>query len=990
MSKCRSAWCAIFISASAFACSDASDGVSESTADSVEAQKRHHHDHGHRQPKFAACEVARDAAHALPIAACESGRLVGAAVSYSALVNDATYADLLASEFTYVTAENEMKWGSLQPDADTWNFTQGDAIVASAKAAGQAIKGHALIWHSQLPGFINDSLSAEDLREHMNRHIHRTMRHYRNDLRAWDVVNEAMADDGTLRDSVFSRKLGDSFIAQSFRKANATDRDAKLYYNDYGIEVVNAKSDGVYQMVKKLKRHHVPIDGVGFQMHVDARFAPTVEQLTTNFARFADLGVSINVSEMDVRVAGLSGSSQAEKLAIQQQIYHRVVTACLSTPMCRTLTTWGLTDRYSWVDSTFGADDPLPFNDNYGRKPAYYGMVDGFVGLAPDAEGVAPNLIANGSFESGTDGFSGFGISGVSLSASAHSGKKAGLATGRTATFQGPAHDVTSLIQPGWEYDVSAFASIAGALTDSVHASLKVSCSGQADRFIRVASATASAGSYVEVAGRVVVPFCTLTSAVLYLEGPAAGVDILVDDMKLRPRGEPLGNNVIANPDFEAGTAGWVAWGGASITATALQAHGGVQSGLVSARTATWQGPVYNLLPVVTTGASYRLGASVRVDSASEPAHLVVKSVCNGAESFSRVATGTATNTGWVDIAGSYQVQPCALTELSLYVEGPAAGVNVYIDDVFAKQRLSVPVATPPEGFNLLSNGGLELGANGWGGFGGTFVRTADKFRTGAFSGRSTARTAAWQGPSFFVPNGQGTYRISAYAMQESGSNVPVILSAKLTCNGADSFPTLASATTVSGTWLEVAGNLTIPAGCTAAQVYLQQNGGTTFPDLYLDDASVKGMEVVNLVGNTGLELNTSGWGAFGATFGRTTDFARTGLYSAVSSGRTASWQGPSYFLPTGQGRYTVGMFAYQNSGAPVSLMLSTKLECAGVQSFPTLVTVTVPSDTWTELAGTLNVPASCITAQVYVQQNGGTTFPNLYVDDLRAIPMLQ
>lgn len=996
MSNRRSAWCTLALSAAAVACGDAGEAFfSQEIESSREAigEHRHGHPRDHRHPKHSAtrpCEVDRDPSYALPIAACEAGRLVGTAVSYDALIADRAYADLLASEFTYVTPENAMKWGPLQPDADTWNFAEADAIVAAAAEANQLVKGHALVWHSQLPAFIDDSLSASELREHMNRHIHRTMRHFRHDVQAWDVVNEAFADDGTLRDTVFSRKLGESFIADAFRKARATARHAQLIYNDYGIETINAKSDAVYAMVKKLKRRHVPIDGVGFQMHVDARFAPTVEQLTANFSRFADLGMDINVSEMDVRVAGLSGSSQAEKLAIQQQIYHRVVAACLTVKKCRAITTWGFTDRYSWIDSTFGADDPLLYDDNYGRKFAYYGMVDGFVGLAPDPEGMAPNLIGNGSFESGTDGFSGFGIGGVSITDIAHTGKKAGRATGRTATFQGPAHDVTSLVSAGFEYDASAFVGIQNAVTDSVALSLKVSCAGEADRFLRVADGTARAGSYVELAGRVAVPFCPVNSAVLYVEGPESGVDILVDDMKLRPRGEPLGDNVITNPDFETGTSGWVAWGGASITATVLQARGGAQSGLVSSRTATWQGPVYDLLPVVTKGASYRLGASIRVDSASEPAHLVVKSVCNGAESFTRVASGTATNTGWADVAGNYQVPPCALTELSFYVEGPAAGVNMYVDDVFAKQRLSVPIATPPEGFNLLSNGGLELGTDGWQAFGGSFVRTANTFRSGAWSGQSTGRTAAWQGPSLLVPTGQGTYEISAFALQESGSDLPLVLSAKLTCNGADSFPTIASVTAATGTWIELAGNLTIPADCTAAQVYLQQNGGTSFPDLYLDDVSVEAVAVVNLVGNGGVEIDTSGWGAFGATFGRTTDFFRTGMYSAMSSERTASWQGPSYFLPTGRGRYMVALYAFQNSGAAMSLMLSTKLTCNGVDSFPTLATANVPTATWTEMGGTLEVPASCTTAQVYVQQSGGATFPNLYVDDLRAVPLLE
>jgi endo-1,4-beta-xylanase len=976
--------CAVLASILPVGCGTASEGSAEATAsDSAALSAACGHPSKDRDDP---CRVNRGPNAALAAAACAAGRLVGTAVRSDALANDSTYAALLASQFTYVTPENEMKWGSLQPlDANSWDFTKADSIVAAADAAKQAVKGHTLIWHNQLPTFVNDSLSKRELARLIERHIERTVKRYRREVDAWDVVNEAIADDGTLRDSVFSRKLGDSFIADAFETAHDVDSDARLYYNDYGIETVNAKSDAVYAMVRKLRKHGAPIDGVGFQMHVDARFAPSVADLVANFRRFADLGLNVVISEMDVRVAGLAGTTRADKLAAEQQIYHRIVAACMAVSRCKELTTWGFTDRYSWIDATFGADDPLPFDDNYARKPAYYGMVDAFVGLAPDAPGAAINLVANGSFESGTDGFSGFGSPAPVLATKAHSGKASGRASGRTATWQGPAYDLSGLVQPGWEYDTSVFARVAGAASDAVRSTLKVSCAGQSDQFIPVAAATATSGSWVELAGRVSVPFCTLGSAVLYVEGPASGVDVLIDDMKVRPRGEPLGNNVIANSGFETDASGWFATGGTLAVSTA-QAHGGARSGLVSSRTATWNGPSYNLLPGVTSGATYRLDAFVRVlGSSAEPASLTVKSVCNGTTTFTPVVSGTATDASWVELTGSYLVPNCALTELSVYAEGPAPGVGLYIDDVAVQQRLSVPIVQPPPSFNLLANGGMELSSSGWQAFGATLVRSSAKVHSGAFAAQSTGRSATWMGPSVFLPTGEGSYSVQAFALQDSTSSLDLVLSGSLTCNGVQTFPTIATRSAAGGEWVDMSGTLDVPAGCTSVQLYVQQNGGAAFPDLYLDDVAVKPVSVANLAGNAGLELGTNGWQAFGATFARSTDFAHTGTYSGLSSGRSATWNGPSYFLPTGAGRYSVGIFALQSSTAALDLLLSASLDCGGVQSFPTLAAVTAAPSTWTELSGVLDVPANCNTVQVYVQQNGGATFPNLYVDDIRA-----
>lgn len=962
---------------------EADETVAEDVATSAEAMKCRH-----GRPN--SCARQKDAGHPLRGAACESDRLVGTAVQSGALANDAAYKQLLAAEFNYVTPENEMKWGSLQPaDGQNWNFGPADAIVAAARANRQDIKGHTLVWHSQLPAWVNDSLSARDLRRAIDRNIEKVVGRYRGVVDAWDVVNEALADDGTLRDSVFSRKLGEDFIADAFEKAHDVDRKAKLYYNDYGVEIPNAKSDAMYKLVKKLKRKGVPIDGVGFQMHIDATRPPTEAQLRANFERFDDLGLSINVSELDVQVRNVIGT-RAYKLALQKQIYHRVVWACLKTPGCDAITTWGFTDRYSWIDSTFGADDPLQFDDALQRKPAYYGMIDGFTGLRPDAEGVAPNLIANASFETGSDGWFGFGIPSVDTSRRNHTGEQGGRATGRADTWQGPATDVTSLVQAGWVYDASAFASVSGSSAANVNLTAKITCEGEASQFVPLASASVNRHRFTELAGALSLPLCTLTEVVLYLEGPAAGVDILVDDVALRQRSEPLGPNVVSNGDFEAGTAGWVAWAGT--LAASNVTHGGTGSVVVTNRTDTWQGPVHNLLPEVTRGATYKIGGFVRIGGApSATVNLTLKSTCNGTEAFTPIGTVTANNTGFVAVGGSYLVPACAnLTELVMYFEGPPAGVDLYADDVSVQQRLSIPVVPIPVPtiVNILGNGGFELGAGGWQPFGSPVAQTTAFVHSGSFAGVSTPRTASWQGPSHVLPAGPGTYDVSLYALQNSGANLGLSLTLKLTCGGADSFVFVAGAASTSGTWTKLQGSATIPANCTAAVVYVQQTDGSTFPDLYVDDLVASPVNVTNLSASPGFELGTTGWQAFGASLSQTNTVVRSGSFAGLSSGRTADWQGPSFLYPTGAGKYSASIYARQDSGADLTFLLSAKLTCGGSDSFPTLASAVGTSGAWTPLAGQFTVPAGCTSVQIYVHQAGGSTFPNIAVDDLVALPV--
>jgi endo-1,4-beta-xylanase len=297
-----------------------------------------------------------DAGTTLGTAAAEKGgRYFGAAVPAFKL-NDGNYVSILDREFSAITPENEMKWDATEPSQGRFNFTGGDQIVAHAQAHGQRMRGHTLAWHNQQPGWAQ-SLSGSALRNAMLNHITQVVTHYRGKIYAWDVVNEAFADGGSgaRRDSNLQR-TGNDWIEAAFRAARAADPGAKLCYNDYNTDGVNAKSTGVFQMVADFKARGVPIDCVGFQSHLGTSVAGDYR---ANLQRFADLGVDVQITELDIA----SGGNQANE-------YATVVNACLAVSRCTGITTWGVRDNDSWR-----APDPVLLFDGGGGKKAAYTSV---------------------------------------------------------------------------------------------------------------------------------------------------------------------------------------------------------------------------------------------------------------------------------------------------------------------------------------------------------------------------------------------------------------------------------------------------------------------------------------------------------------------------------------------------------------------------------------------------------------------------------------
>nr|BFE50941.1 hypothetical protein GCM10017745_43680 [Saccharothrix mutabilis subsp. capreolus] len=206
----------------------------------------------------------------LASAAAESGRYFGTAVAANKL-SDSTYVGILNREFDMVTAENEMKMDATEPNRGQFTYTNADRIVNHARNQGKRVRGHALAWHSQQPGWMQ-SMEGGTLRQAMLNHVTQVATYYRGKIYAWDVVNEAFADGstGARRDSNLQR-TGNDWIEAAFRAARAADPDAKLCYNDYNTDNwSHAKTQAVYRMVQDFKSRGVPIDCVGFQAHFNS------------------------------------------------------------------------------------------------------------------------------------------------------------------------------------------------------------------------------------------------------------------------------------------------------------------------------------------------------------------------------------------------------------------------------------------------------------------------------------------------------------------------------------------------------------------------------------------------------------------------------------------------------------------------------------------------------------------------------------------------
>src|SRR5271157_3170975 len=339
-------------------------------------------------------------------AAQNSGLLVGTAVRPAQLAEPA-YASTLAREFNMLEPEDVLKWEVVHPAPQDFDFSQADQIVEFATRHGMRVRGHTLVWHHQNPKWLAEGkFTSGELAQILEQHIKTVAGHYRGKIFAWDVVNEAFDElqPGELRSTIWRDQPGIglassivakdeprdssnparselvarssqqtySYIERCFRWAHEADPQALLFYNEAEAEVMNPKSDAIYAMVRDFRQRGVPIDGVGFQMHI-ANLRADAASIAANIARFTALGVQVQITEIDVALpVDADGDPRLADLQRQADIYRQIAGACLAHSGCTAIQTWGFTDKYSWIGShskhTQGA--ALPFDRYYRAKPA--------------------------------------------------------------------------------------------------------------------------------------------------------------------------------------------------------------------------------------------------------------------------------------------------------------------------------------------------------------------------------------------------------------------------------------------------------------------------------------------------------------------------------------------------------------------------------------------------------------------------------------------
>jgi len=330
----------------------------------------------------------------------KSDFLVGTSLSAMQIrENGAGAASLIARQFNAVTPENIMKAGIIHPGWDTYNFELADKLVEYAQKNGLKINAHNLIWHSQLPGFVRRLNDADSVRQFFYNHITTVAGRYAGKVFSWDVVNEALADDGTLRKSIFLEKLGDNYVVEAFRLAQKASPNTELYYNDYGIEH-SKKRAGAIALIKKIKAAGVRIDGVGIQGHWKANNVPLAD-IEQSIIEFSALGVKVMFTELDLSVLPSpwnSNTADVSRTSVSREgmdPYQNSLPDSVQNMLAKSyedlfrlflkhknkisrITFWGVSDGQSWLNDwpiRGRTNYPLLFDREYQPKPAFYKVI---------------------------------------------------------------------------------------------------------------------------------------------------------------------------------------------------------------------------------------------------------------------------------------------------------------------------------------------------------------------------------------------------------------------------------------------------------------------------------------------------------------------------------------------------------------------------------------------------------------------------------------
>lgn len=325
--------------------------------------------------------------------------LIGTALNSQQIEEkDSNAAKLVPEQFSAATPENIMKAEIIHPQWGNYNFDLADKMIAYGKKHDILINGHTLIWHSQLPAYARNIKDVDSFKTFFKDHITTIASRYNGKIYSWDVVNEALNEDGTMRKSIFLDKLGDDFVTEAFRIAQKAAPNTELYYNDYNIEQPKKRA-GAIAIIKKIKAAGVRIDGVGIQGHWHLNKIP-LKEIEESIQEFSALGIKVMFTELDIEVLkrDFQGADVSQRVAsnpelnpyvsglpdsVQQQLandYENLFKLFIKyKDKIDRVTFWGVNDGQSWLNNwpvRGRTNYPLLFDREFKPKLAYYKVLE--------------------------------------------------------------------------------------------------------------------------------------------------------------------------------------------------------------------------------------------------------------------------------------------------------------------------------------------------------------------------------------------------------------------------------------------------------------------------------------------------------------------------------------------------------------------------------------------------------------------------------------
>lgn len=325
--------------------------------------------------------------------ALAKGLLYGAAVVQSHMANDSLFAQHVADECTALVPETALKWSVLRPSRDRYDFRQGDWLADFAQQRRMTFRGHTLVWHDAIPGWLPGAIDSKNGMRLMTDHITNVVTHYAGRVHSWDVVNEAIRPwDGkpqNLRESLWLNNCGPDYVAEAFLAAAAADPGASLVYNEYGLDYTidkdKAKRMAVLELLADLKARNVPIHGLGIQAHLQADRMKQIfdpRELQEFVRDVAALGLKVLITELEVSDLEVPGDVETRDRAVAEG-YKSYLDTVLQEPNVSMVLTWGLSDRYTRLSHSNPRPDkspprPLPLDEKMRRKRAWQAIADSF------------------------------------------------------------------------------------------------------------------------------------------------------------------------------------------------------------------------------------------------------------------------------------------------------------------------------------------------------------------------------------------------------------------------------------------------------------------------------------------------------------------------------------------------------------------------------------------------------------------------------------